>query len=167
MLKSASLYESQINIKIAESAGDLKYLYSNGSYVSSYKAAENNWNVHEFVSVDKDDNIIGLIAYDIDRSSYNVSGMTIMNFSDNKILFGLDLKTVIFDIFLKYNFKKLAFCVYVGNPIEKSYDRMVEKCNGRIVGIKKEETRLMDGNLYDMKMYEIFRKDFVLMEGSY
>ena len=65
------------------------------------------------------------------------------------------------DIFKKFNFRKLSFGVYVGNPIEKSYDRLIRKYGGRIVGIKIEDTRLIDGKFYDFKMYEIFKNEYI------
>ena len=52
--------------------------------------------------------------------------------------------------------RKLNFSVAIGHPIEKSYDKMVEKYGGRITGIKKEDVKLFDGKLYDLKGYEIF-----------
>lgn len=83
------------------------------------------------------------------------------NFSNEKLQFGKDLVQVIKDIFYKYNFRKLTFTVFVGNPIEKSYDKMVNKYGGRIVGIQKKHTRLQDGKYYDEKIYEIMREDFI------
>lgn len=47
----------------------------------------------------------------------------------------MDLGQALQDIFEKFKFRKLTFCVVVGNPIEKSYDKMINKYNGRIIGI--------------------------------
>lgn len=38
---------------------------------------------------------------------------------------------------------------------------MTEKYGGRVVGICRQEVRLMDGMLYDLKKYEIFRTDYL------
>lgn len=64
------------------------------------------------------------------------------------------------DIFEKFHFRKLDFTVVIGNPIESTYDRMVEKYGGRIVGIQKKQVRLIDGQLYDKKLYEILAEDY-------
>ena len=56
---------------------------------------------------------------------------------------------------------KLNFSVVVGNPIEKSYDKLIKRYGGRIVGTREKETTLVDGNLYDVKMYELFREDYL------
>ncbi len=88
-------------------------------------------------------------------------GLGVINFSDNKIVFGMDLGQALNDIFEKYKFRKLKFSVFIGNPIEKSYDKMIEKYGGRIVGYYKEETRLIDGEYYDEKLYEITREEYL------
>lgn len=89
----------------------------------------------------------------------------VINFSDNKIIFGMDLGQTLMDIFEKFKFRKLRFSVIVGNPIEKSYDKMVSKYGGRIVGTYYKEQKLIDGEIYDQKLYEILREDY--MEAKY
>ena len=48
----------------------------------------------------------------------------------------------------------------IGNPIEKSYDKMINKYGGRIVGIYKEDVKLIDGEYYDKKLYEILASEY-------
>lgn len=84
-----------------------------------------------------------------------------MNFIDDKMTFGMDLGQVLQDIFEKYNFRKLDFCVVVGNPIEKSYDKMVKKYNGRIVGTFKDDVKLIDNKYYDIKYYEVTKENYM------
>jgi hypothetical protein len=88
-----------------------------------------------------------------------------INFTDNP-LFGKDLLQVIKDIFERFNFHKLSFGMVVGNPIEKTYDRIVEKYGGRITCIEKEETKLDDNKYYDVKRYEILREDYLRARGK-
>lgn len=68
---------------------------------------------------------------------------------------------VIDDLFMTFKFRKLRFSVEVGNPIEPSYDRMVEKYGGRICGLFKAENKLFDGTITDRKWYEIMREDYI------
>jgi hypothetical protein len=63
--------------------------------------------------------------------------------------------TVIKDMFEKYRFNKLNFTVVRDNPIEKTYGKLIKRYNGRIAGIREQETKLIDGKLYDVKEYEI------------
>lgn len=161
MLKNAKLYESELRDRFLETEYDLKYMFYHGGYSDTYSSSNSTWNNSEFVSVDKNNNVIGYIAYSNIRNSERVSGLKIINFTNNKITFGKDVKQAIEDVFLKFNFRKLSFGVYIGNPIEKSYDRFIKEYGGEIVGIKEKEDRLLDGKIYDLKMYEIFREDFI------
>lgn len=54
----------------------------------------------------------------------------------------------------------MNFIVVVGNPIEKSYDKMIKKYGGRIVGTYKEDVKLIDGEYYDKKLYEILASEY-------
>lgn len=106
------------------------------------------------------DEVIGYIAYDVARGDNSVSGLRIINFSDNKAVFGVDLVKALKDIFEKYKFRKLNFNVVIGNPIEKSYDKMIKKYGGRIIGTYKEDVKLIDGEYYDTKLYEILASEY-------
>ena len=137
-----------------------KYKYWNcDTYYNSMQIDTDTWNRHQFVSVFNDE-ILGYIAYNISRSDNNVSSLSIINFSDNKTVFGVDLCHALKDIFERYKFRKLNFSVVIGNPIEKSYDKMINKYGGKIVGIYREDVKLIDGQYYDRKLYEILASEY-------
>lgn len=104
---------------------------------------DSTWGRHQFVSI-KNNEIIGYISYSVNRRCNYAHSLSIMNFTDDKMTFGMDIGQALQDIFEKYNFSKLNFCVVIGNPIEKSYDKMIKKYNGRIVGIFKNDVKLID-----------------------
>lgn len=138
-----------------------KYKYwNNGCYYDKLTIEESTWNQHQFVSM-CDNKVIGYIGYSIMRSDgdkvYNINAI---NYSDNKGTFGKDLGQALIDIFEKFNFRTICFTVVVGNPIEKSYDSLVKKYGGRIVGIYKDYNKLIDGKLYDLKMYQISKAEY-------
>lgn len=128
-------------------------------YYETLAINNNTWNNHQFVSV-VNDKVIGYIAYNVHRGDNSVDCLSIINFTDDKISFGMDLGQALRDIFEKYKFRKLNFSVVVGNPIEKSYNKMIKKYGGRIIGIKKEDVKLIDGEYYDKKMYEILAAEY-------
>lgn len=159
MIDIAQKYTDVLKLRFADIVYDEKYKFFNNGWSDEYKPSNSTWDTHEFVSIYKGE-VIGYIAYSINRNEYDVSGLKAVNFSNNKITFGNDLIHIVKDIFVKFGFRKLSFGVYVGNPIEKSYDKMIKKYGGRIVGVKKEDVRLSDGEFYDFKMYEIFKRDY-------
>lgn len=161
MLDMAIKYEPQLQGLFCDIAFDDKYKFFSGScWSEKYVAETSTWNKHEFVSV-HNGVVLGYLKYSIDRSNETAYALQIINFSyKDNIQFSKDLYQFLVDIFEKFQFRKLKFCCYVGNPIEKMYDKYIDKFGGRIVGIYKEDTKLIDGNYYDLKEYEILRKDY-------
>ena len=165
MLDLAFKYEEQIRMKMLDTWYDEKYMYYHCSpYHELYQTpspSDGDWNNRPFVSLDQDGNLLGLITYTIDREYDFVSNFGAINFSDNKVIFGRDLITVIDDIFCKFNIRKIEFFVVKGNPVERSYDRLINKYGGKIIGIRTKHCKLMNGEYYDEKMYELFREDYI------
>ena len=144
-----------------------KYKYYNyRSFWELPKFSESTWDGHDFVSINKDGEIIGSIGYSIDRPNNAVCGLGIINFTDDMITFGKDTLQALSDIFERYNFHKLSFCVVIGNPVEKTYDRLVVKYGGSIVGVERQHTKLCDNKYYDVKRYEILREDYLKSKGN-
>lgn len=166
MLKPAILYTNQVQEKYRAVWFNDKYKYYNYNpywYTFSIEDSSRDW--HEFVSVDEDGEVIGYIHYWVDRVTLNCARFGAINFTNNP-MFGVDLLQAIEDIFLRFNFHKLQFSVVIGNPVEKTYDRLCKKYGGRILCIEKEETKLEDNQYYDVKRYEILRDDFLATRGA-
>lgn len=160
MLEPAIKYRDQLENVQYDTWFNDKYKYWNSDvFYGSMQIDTDTWGRHQFVSV-KNGVVIGYIEYSISRTSNSVSSLSIMNFSDNKIVFGKDLIQALEDIFEKYKFRKINFSVIIGNPIEKSYDKMIKKYGGRIVGIYKDDAVLIDGKCYDRKLYEILASEY-------
>ena len=160
MLEPAIKYKEQLEQLQYDVWFNDKYKYWNCSeYYDTLQVDTSTWDRHQFVSV-IGNKVIGYISYNISRGENMAHSLSIMNFSDNKVVFGKDLGQALKDIFEKYKFRKLSFCVLIGNPIEKSYDKMIEKFGGRIVGIQQAEIKLVDGEYYDRKLYEILSDEY-------
>lgn len=161
MLDVAVKYADELKDKMYDTWFHEKYKYWNfNTYHSDIEISNETWAKHQFVSV-RDDEIIGYIGYEVNRESGCCMGLGIINFTDDKMTFGRDVGQALTDIFEKFRFNKLKFSVVVGNPVEKTYDRMIQRYGGRIAGIFRQDTRLIDGNLYDVKQYEILRSEYL------
>jgi RimJ/RimL family protein N-acetyltransferase len=161
MLDIALKYKEELQKLHINTWYDDKYKYYNyRSFWELPKFEESTWDGHDFVSLNKKGEIIGAIEYSINRPVESACGLGIISFTDDPT-FGKDVLQAIKDIFEKFNFRKLSFCVVIGNPIEKTYDKLVVRYGGRIVGIEKDETKLADNKYYDVKKYEILRDDYM------
>lgn len=163
MLDLAIKHEEQLQKKLMDIWYKEKYKYYIADiWCQKKELAKDTWNDHQFVSIDNNGNVIGFIEYQVNRSDNSCSYLGICNFDENMMItFGLDLGQALKDIFEKFKFRKLTFSVLVGNPIEKSYDKMIRKYNGRIVGTYIQDVKCFDGEYYDRKLYEIFREDYL------
>lgn len=162
MLDIAVKHTNEIKKKMLDIWFSEKYKYYNFAcyYSAEYEPSKTTWDRHEFVSLNSWGEIIGFISYEINREANYAYSLGIVNFSEDQITFGVDLGKAMRDIFEKFAFNKLKFSVVVGNPIEGSYDKAMKRYGGRIVGVDKMETRLADGKLYDVKRYEITRREY-------
>lgn len=161
MLKAAQLYADRLEDCFYRIWYDEKYkFYVSGAYNYMEPLDEDTTEHHQFVSC-SNYQVIGYISYAVDRSAGVVSDLNIINFSDNMLTFGKDVAQAIDDIFVKFGFNKLEFAVVEGNPAEHMYDRFIELTGGRIVGTYISHTRLIDGKLYNLKMYELLRMHYM------
>lgn len=161
MLELAQKYKEVLESKFLDTWENEKYWYYNCySYFSKKELDDTTWSRMQYVSVSPKGEVIGYLGYSLERESRYVNGLEIINFTDNP-QFGLDVCHMIREIFEKYHYRKIEFTVIVGNPIEQKYDRLIARYGGRIVGTYHERVILPDGKLYDEKLYEIFRKDYL------
>jgi len=164
MLEYAKKHEDNLRKLFYDVAFDPFYKFEQfTTYRESLKLPDDTWGANHFVSIHNGE-IIGMVGYFIKRPENLVEGIHIVHFggpaASNFYIFGKDVLTAIKDIFEKYAFNKINFCVAIGNPIEKTYDKLIKRYNGRIVGIKRQEIKLIDGKLYDKKEYEILASDY-------
>ena len=163
MLDLAINHEDALKKKIASTMYNEKYKFFNfNSYYDKFELKTSNigWSSLQCVSV-VDGEVIGYMYVSINQECNYFDSIGIINFSDNKIVFGRDLYEFFDRIFSREDMFKLCFKVAVGNPIEPTYDKFINKYGGRIVGTYKNHIKLFDGKLYDMKMYEITREQYL------
>lgn len=161
MLAFAQDYEEELIKRERETWGNEKYWYYRAaSYMYPIEVDENTYEKVQFVSLNSLGEVIGYLGYCVAREGRYVSNLFIINFTDD-MSFGIDAMHMVRDIFEKYRYRKIVFFVIIGNPTESKYDRMIEHYGGRVVGTYKEHIMLPDGELYDEKVYEIFRTDYL------
>ena len=164
MLKNARNYRDDLTKLFNDTWYDPKYqYYFSGDYHYDLNFGDSDENSRAFVSVDAAGNIVGFISYAYYGTTNRASQFGAMSFKDDtfsKYLFGKDLVKAIDDIFMIYHMDSLTFEVVVGNPVERSYDRLVSKCGGTINAYYHKIAKVK-GILCDSKGYEIMREDYV------
>lgn len=162
MLRPALLYAEQLKEKEIKTMYDIRYQYYNGSigtYINTL--ADSNDNKHELVSVDENDNVIGLITYYINHCSLSCNGFGLISFDLGNLKFIRDVRQAIYDIFYKYNFNRIEWCCFEDNPHIRGYRNFIKRFGGVECGYYRQSNRLMDGKLHNSCHFEILRDDFI------
>lgn len=159
MLDLAINHEKNLKKKMRSIMFNEKFKFENiCSYYEDFELKKLiGWEQIQCVSYDKrNDEVRGYMSATIDRDGGYINGLRIINFSNDKVVFGIDLKQFLLMLAKREDLIKINFSVVIGNPIEKSYDEMVKKYGGKIVGVYEKDSKLSDGKIYDRKVYEIF-----------
>lgn len=120
-----------------------------------------NWNRHQWVSLDSIYNIVGYLEASVRRPENYVENISIVNFVKGwNPTFYKDLKRFVIRLLFRYNYYKIVWNVVVGSPNEKIYDKFSTAYGGRVVGTFRDHKILQDGTIKSTKFYEMFRKDF-------
>lgn len=161
MLKPALLHRDQLLDKEALCMFDLEYqYYSSWAGFTLTDIKNDNWEVHQFVSVDKDNNIIGYIVYSIDHNTLSAHSFGIISFDRGNLIFMKDVYQVIYDIFFKYNLNRLEWFCYADNPAVRGYRNFIKRVGGKECGYKTRNVMLIDHKLHDTVEFEILKEDF-------
>lgn len=161
MLRPAQLYKNKLYDRCVEAWYKPENMFYTGWTGDSIpEIPDNNYNSHHFVSIDKNDNIIGYISYSVDWVSMNADKFGIISFDRGNIEFGKDVYRVICDLFKKYHMNRISWYAYVENPAVRAYRNFIKKHGGRECGYYRQRAKLQDGRLHDSVQFEILAEEF-------
>ena len=161
MLRPAQLYKEQLEIKNIENwykSENIFYHGGTGEY--AIDVPDNNGKYHCFVSVDKEDNVIGFISYTAHWDSMSAENFGIISFEKGNQTFVEDIYHVVCDCFYKFHFNRISWNCYADNPAIRGYRNFIKKCGGRECGYFRQHIKLKDGKLHDSVFFEILAEEF-------
>ena len=160
MLKPAQLYEEELQKKNVEIWYNEKYMYYSTTGMHTIQLEDNNCDKHQFVSVDKNNNVIGYISYNVDWCALNADNFGIMSYEIGNIEFIKDCYQVVYDLFKKYHMNRIGWFAFSDNPAVKGYKKFINKHGGKQCGYARQVCKLIDGKLHDVIEFEILAKEF-------
>lgn len=166
MLDFANNHVDAVNKLLIATAIDpkFKYYHVSGYATISYKPNDSTWDGIDFVTINDETKLVdGLIIVTFKRP-YQKASITIMH-NGNSSNFLSDLKLVVTKLFNDLKVPKIKWSVLIGNRAEILYDRFISKNGGRVVGLALKEDIALDGELCDVKYYEVLREDFIKSQG--
>lgn len=167
MLRPAQRYEEELNSKWIRCWYNPDYLFYGDIGQELIDVAEDNFNVHQFVSVDERGQVIGYISYNINWNAKSASQLGVVSFEKGNLKFCRDIAQAIDDIFGKYHLNRLEWFCYVGNPAIRSYRNFIKRYGGRECGYYRQAVMLQDGTLHDCVAFEILAEEFSRRNGKF
>lgn len=164
MLKPAILYADELLRKMKRTWYDPKYFpyYSEEMYLPEFGEPKGR---RDFVSVDKNDNVIGYFSYQIDRRISGAYNFGIISFDMGNLTFVRDIQQGVDEIFTKYHLNRMDWMCYASNPALRGYRKFVNRYGGREVGKLTQASITADGVLQDVYLFEIMAKDYLKAKG--
>lgn len=161
MIKPAQLYKDKLLEEYVKTWYKLENIYYTGWTGDRVpEIPDNNYDSHHFVSVDKNDNLIGYISYSVDWVSMNADGFGIISFDKGNIEFARDVYKVICDLFEIYHMNRISWSAYVENPAIRAYRNFIKNHGGKECGYYRQSAKLQDGQLHDRVEFEILASEF-------
>ena len=164
MLVNARLYQDELNDLIKSIEFDFKYQYYFSSRQRNHNFELTDEDSFYFVSINKNNEILGYISYTIDNYTDCAYQFGLMAFKFNSKTFIIDILNLVNELFVDYNLNKIEWNCYEDNPSIKSYDYFCKLTNGYRCGKYLESNKLLDGKLHNSIMFELMRKDYLKSE---
>lgn len=161
MLKPAQLYKDKlIEESIKSWYKPENIFYSGYSGDGLPDIPDNNHDSHHFVSVDKNDEVIGYICYALNWSAMSAYQFGLISFKKGSIAFAKDVYQAVCDLFEKYHMNRIAWKAYADNPAVRGYRNFIKRHGGKECAYHRQIARLQDGRLHDMVEFEILAEEF-------
>lgn len=160
MLMPAKLYVKELSELLGATATNPEYKWWHGSYSKvAIEVDDNFWSCIQFVKLNSKNEIIGYFRATVARPENYIDGLSCINFNlKDKMSFALGIKEFLNYLINILNMPKIKWLVYVGNPMEKAYDKLCKNHGGKIIGI--EHYGVLIGNkMHDIKHYQWLSKD--------
>lgn len=161
MIKPAQLYKDKLLEEYVKTWYKLENIYYTGWTGDRVpEIPDNNYDSHHFVSVDKNDKLIGYISYSVDWVSMNADRFGIISFDKGNIEFARDVYKVICALFEVYHMNRVSWFAYVENPAIRAYRNFIKNHGGKECGYYRQIAKLQDGQLHDSVQFEILASEF-------
>lgn len=161
MLKPAQLYKEKLQEENIKSWYNPENIFWNcGVGDSQIDIKEDNCDCHQFVSVNKEDDVVGYITYSVDWSAMSADSFGIISFRKGSVEFAKDVYKAICDLFEVYNMNRISWFAYVDNPAIRGYRNFIKKHGGVECAYHRQISRLQDGKLHDAVNFEILAEEF-------
>ena len=131
------------------------FLYNGFPYCNQIPDLQPAEQTYKWAIVNNKNEIVGYFTYHIDAYSDTVNWFGLYSFKTD-VAIGIDVYKKM-KMLLKQH-RRLEWSMVGGNPVEKHYDRFIERYGGRKVALK-EAVKDQNGIYHDEYIYEIIQRE--------
>lgn len=157
MLYPAQLYKEELKRKLIGCWYKPEYdWYFLGDYHEFSVPDNADWR-RDFVHLDKNGEVDGFFGYHYGSAAESLSQFGLIAFCSNLRQRGLFVKEClqhIEDFIRRGGVKRIEWWAVADNPINKTYEKLIKKYNGTIVG-RLHNCEYFEGKYHDSVIYEI------------
>jgi hypothetical protein len=124
-----------------------------------------NSDITQLVSIDHTGEVVGYYSYEINRTTNSGYNLNILAFKKCPEFYQ-DFFNLFLWMFLVDCLNKVVFNIILGHPAENWYDWCCNEINGHIIGVFREDVRLIDDTLADIKYYEVIGREWLCVVKS-
>jgi len=163
MLKPSILYQDELKKKHFAFSQEIENQFlQHCSYADILEDQTSTWSTISYVSVDKNDKVIGYFSASVYNTAWFIQSLSVANSgSPRNATFSMDCREFLRYLFEVRNFNKIKFKASSGNPALAQYTRILKKYNGRVIGTSYKDVKGQDGKIYDTIEMEIHRDDYI------
>lgn len=160
MLKPAILYKDEIIDNFRKFYYTDTMILESGSLDNWIPNIQDNNGMDDFdyAIVNSEEKLIGYISFKIDWYSSGAYNFGLLSFDPGNPTVGKDLFAIMNQLINEYKLHRIEWRMISGNPVERSYDRFIEKYGGQkyvLHDVFKDRT----GKYRDSVIYEIITGD--------
>jgi hypothetical protein len=155
MLYPAQLYKEELKKKLISKWYDPKYQWYFGGERYANDVPDNTEWRQDFVHLNSNCDIDGYFSYHHDRAAKSLNQFGLISFSDNGTDLVMDAIHRVKYMFREEGIERCEFWAFDDNPVNKLYEKIVERYRGRCVGYLTR-CAFFSGKYHDMRIYEVF-----------
>lgn len=155
MLEPAILRKESISRQFKEVfySEEMMYVSGRDSWIPDIN--DDSQGVFAWAIVNKEDDLIGYFCYEIKRFESTVCNFCVISFDKGNPIIGKDVFEKMEE--LVENFHRVEWRMISGNPVERHYDKFLERHNGRKL-VLWDKFRDLGGQLHNEIIYEIIKE---------
>lgn len=156
IVKPAILYKDIITQEMNKKLYTEDWFYYRETDTTPFSFPESKNGRVDWAFLDNHDRVVGYLCYYVDLIINSVNNFGLMGFVPNSVYIGAGLHLIMEKLVSQYH--RIEWGMIGGNPIERHYDKFVQKYHGRKIELR-DTVKDFNGKYRNSYIYEIINSE--------